>query len=323
MSKPRARPLIRAFLIDISGNLHVGSKPTPGAVEAFHRLRASGIPFRLCSNTSKESTASVVQRLNNLGFNVKPSPNTRPFTDSAPDLPVGEQHPVRRLHERQEVWTSIGAVAQYMQNQCLKRPYLLLSPSAKEEVFPVLGGVNDESCDSPYDSVVVGLVPELLDYSHMNTAFRKSNNSSRKAPYHSPPLIATHKAKYIQTENPVGLSLGPGPFVTALETAANVKAHVIGKPTKLFFETVIDDFYRTGELDKIGRNGRIVIIGDDVETDLGDGAVELGLWRILVKTGKYRAGDEARPGIVPPDEVFSSFAEQSRLEYQQSDFHSR
>jgi len=28
-----------------------------------------------------------------------------------------------------------------------------------------------------------------------------------------------------------------------------------------------------------------------------------------VKTGKYRAGDETRPGVVPPDEVFDSFAE--------------
>ena len=29
----------------------------------------------------------------------------------------------------------------------------------------------------------------------------------------------------------------------------------------------------------------------------------------LVKTGKYRVGDEVRPDVVPPDEVFNSFAE--------------
>jgi len=27
-----------------------------------------------------------------------------------------------------------------------------------------------------------------------------------------------------------------------------------------------------------------------------------------VKTGKYRSGDETRPGVVPPDEIFDSFA---------------
>ena len=30
---------------------------------------------------------------------------------------------------------------------------------------------------------------------------------------------------------------------------------------------------------------------------------------MTVKTGKYRSGDETRPGIVPPDEVFGSFKE--------------
>jgi hypothetical protein len=34
-------------------------------------------------------------------------------------------------------------------------------------------------------------------------------------------LIATHKARYIQTET--GLSLGPGPFITALEEAARTE----------------------------------------------------------------------------------------------------
>jgi ribonucleotide monophosphatase NagD (HAD superfamily) len=96
-----------------------------------------------------------------------------------------------------------------------------------------------------------------------------------------PRLVATHKARYIQTENPPGLSLGPGPFVSALETAAGVEAHVIGKPTRLFFQTVIDDLYASGELKQTEDRGRIAVIGDDVEADLGDGAVQMGLWRIL------------------------------------------
>lgn len=178
------------------------------------------------------------------------------------------------------------------------RPYLLLTSSAKEEVSSILNAVNDDIYDSSYDSVVVGLAPEVFDYSHINTAFRilkgeqnsnsnvsdalrKPINRSMSSPSRPPPLIATHKAKYVQTEDPVGLSLGPGPFVTALETAANVQAHVLGKPTKLFFETVINDFYLSGELDKAEQNGKIMIIGDDAEADLGDGAIELGLWRIL------------------------------------------
>jgi len=50
------------------------------------------------------------------------------------------------------------------------------------------------------------------------------------------------------------------------------------------------------------------LVGDDIEADLGGGAVELQLWRILVKTGKYRSGDETRSGVEPPDESAESFA---------------
>lgn len=35
-------------------------------------------------------------------------------------------------------------------------------------------------------------------------------------------------------------------------------------------------------------------MGDDVAQDLGGGAKDLGLKRFLVKTGKYREGDEKK-----------------------------
>lgn len=70
--------------------------------------------------------------------------------------------------------------------------------------------------------------------------------------------------------------------MTALEHATGVQAIVVGKPTKTFFETVINDFSKTEILPDI-RTGRIAVIGDDIEADLGEGAVELNLWRILGK----------------------------------------
>lgn len=157
--------------------------------------------------------------------------------------------------------------------------------------------------DVPHDAVVVGLAPSLFTYEHLNTAFRVLLSRP------PPPLIATHRAKYIRVEGKAQdshetLSLGPGPFVAALEDAAGVQAEVVGKPTRAFFETVIDSF----DASELSAEGTVAIIGDDVETDLGGGAVELGFWRVLVRTGKYRPGDEHRPGIVPPDEVHDSFA---------------
>lgn len=74
------------------------------------------------------------------------------------------------------------------------------------------------------------------------------------------------------------LSLGPGPFVAALENATGVKAEVVGKPSGAFFETVIASF--ESGIQKTS-HGLVAIIGDDIETDLGGAAVELGLWRVL------------------------------------------
>lgn len=50
-------------------------------------------------------------------------------------------------------------------------------------------------------------------------------------------LIAIHKGRYYRTHS--GLSLGPGPFVAALEYATDVKAKVVGKPEKGFFQSVL------------------------------------------------------------------------------------
>ncbi|KIM42602.1 hypothetical protein M413DRAFT_444307 [Hebeloma cylindrosporum] len=333
------RPPLAALLIDISGTLHVGSTPTPNAVNAFHRLRKSQVPFRLCSNTSKESTAALVKRLEAMGFGGLHPQGTQLVEGTE----SGASPPSRRL-----VWTSIGAVAQTITKSGLKSPFLLRTDSAREEVLSGMK-IHDGSSrqtsqdiyDKPpsYDSVVIGLSPSSFNYPTLNTAFRilkgepidkSSSDVPKELSSAPPPLIVTHKAKYFQTES--GLSLGPGPFVVALENASGVKAHVVGKPTKEFFQMVIDDFTAeelptpaSAEHDDASprivglgtkpkerpptSKGRIAVIGDDVEADLGGGAVELGLWRILVKTGKYRAGDEKRPGVVPPDEIFDSFAD--------------
>jgi ribonucleotide monophosphatase NagD (HAD superfamily) len=163
---------------------------------------------------------------------------------------------------------------------CHRRPYYLLSESAKDEF---IDGTAEDS--GPFDSVIVGLAPSLFTYQHLNIAFRVLMNEPQSPDTPSPsgtnpsiPLIATHKAKYIRSSDGA-LSLGPGPFVTALENAAGVKAEIVGKPSRNFFEAVIRDFRDDSLLDESG--GRIALIGDDIESDLGGGAVELQMWRIL------------------------------------------
>ncbi|KAJ7073507.1 haloacid dehalogenase-like hydrolase domain-containing protein 2 [Mycena belliarum] len=286
----RPRPTLRALLIDISGTLHVGQKPTPSAVDAFRRLQASDIPYRLCSNTSKESTRDVSDRLRGLGFDV-------PSSDEGP----------------RTVWTSIGAVRRVLRDMDIRRPYLLLSDSARAGLSSDPSEAEDSESATPFDAVVVGLCPARLDYAHLNTAFRILAGEHPARSARPPVLVAAHTARFLEAPTG-GLALGPGPFVAALEHAAGVTAHVVGKPARAFFAAAIADIESETETDSDPGHARdgtgsgaIAIIGDDVEADLGGGAVELGLWRVLVRTGKYRPGDESRTPV-PPDEVVDSFA---------------
>ncbi|KAG8792267.1 hypothetical protein FRC19_004595 [Serendipita sp. 401] len=274
---------IKALLIDLSGTLHVGSEPIKGAVAAIQKLRQAKVPFRFCSNTSKESSAALIHRLNNAGFEVHP----------------------------EELFTSLGAMKKLLHERGVQRPYLLLSPSAEEDFadFAENSGSNEGREEKGYDAVVIGLAPTKFSYEHLNEAFRiLSNTTSGSKPI---PLLATHRARYVRS--PSGqLSLGPGPFVSALETGVGngLRGESVGKPDRAFFEVCLKDLGVS--LDGFGRSQLkiedVAVVGDDVEADLAGGAIELGLRRILVKTGKYRDGDERKMEI-PPDAVFESIGD--------------
>ena len=65
--------------------------------------------------------------------------------------------------------------------------------------------------------------------------------------------------------------------MAALENATGKRAEAVGKPERKFFELVLNSF--GPELRD--QEGLVAVIGDDVQNDLGDGAVELGFWRVL------------------------------------------
>ncbi|KAI0260722.1 HAD-like domain-containing protein [Gloeopeniophorella convolvens] len=269
-----SRPAIRALLIDLSGTIHVAAQPTSGSPRAIQRLRGSSIPFRFCSNASKESTNALRGKLAQMGIETRDG----------------------------EVWTSVSAVHSALREKGVKRPLVLASESAAEECRR---GIPDDPT-LPYDSVVVAFAPAQFDYAALNAAFRVLMSEHRSQRGHSRlncPLIATHRSRYIG-DSDGALSLGPGPFVAALENASGRNAEIVGKPERRFFELVLNSL----ESETQGRDGVVAIIGDDVQSDLGGGAVDLGFWRVLVRSGKYREGDETREGVKQPDEICDSFA---------------
>ncbi|KAI9281563.1 hypothetical protein BY458DRAFT_583899 [Sporodiniella umbellata] len=247
---------VKGLLIDLSGTIHIDTKVIPGAIQALDRLRASQIPFRFATNTTKISSNQLVKKLKKLGFQI----------------------------DENDVFTSLSACRDKILSSGL-RPLLLVEKEAEEEFQKV-------NQNQP-NTVVIGLAPSKFDYQKLNEAFRLLMDNDQAS------IIAIHKAKYFADKDE-RLSMGPGGFVQALEYATGKEAVTVGKPTREFFELA---------LQQIGMEStpeNVAIIGDDVHNDLGGGARELGLRRFLVRTGKYRRGDELQDQGV---EVFDSIVD--------------
>ncbi len=105
-------------------------------------------------------------------------------------------------------------------------------------------------------------------------------------------LVALHKNRYCQRGDDLALDLGP--FVAALEYAADLKAEVMGKPSPAFFAMA---------LASLGLGpGDVVMVGDDIEADIG-GAQGAGLRAVQVETGKFSANDRRHPRIAPDGRI--------------------
>ncbi|WP_244500060.1 TIGR01458 family HAD-type hydrolase [Methyloceanibacter superfactus] len=124
-------------------------------------------------------------------------------------------------------------------------------------------------------AVVVGDAGEAFDYGHLNTAFARSTARADRA-RQEPHLQGRRRQA----------QLDAGAFVTALEYASGQTARVLGKPSPDFFAGALAPMDCPPET--------AVMVGDDAEADVA-GALQAGLANaLLVRTGKYRDGDETR-----------------------------
>lgn len=151
------------------------------------------------------------------------------------------------------------------------RPLLLVHPDIRSE----FSGVD---CHDP-DAVVLCDAAEGLDYRSLDIAFDLLMQGA--------PLLAVGMNRYFHGRE--RLELDAGPFVKALEYASGVTAEVIGKPGRAMFDLACASMGVSA--------ADTVMIGDDVDADVL-GALNAGLQGVLVRTGKYRCGDERR---LPPE----------------------
>ncbi|KAL0100308.1 hypothetical protein PUN28_019580 [Cardiocondyla obscurior] len=127
---------ITTVLIDLSGTLHIDNTAVPGAVQALNRLRNANLSIKLVTNTTKESTNRLYERLIALGFDL----------------------------EKKEIFSSLAAARKLIISRQLK-PMLLIDPAAIEDF-------QDLVTDDTPNAVVVGLAPSKFNYDELNKAFR-------------------------------------------------------------------------------------------------------------------------------------------------------
>lgn len=104
----------------------------------IHRLRREpSITIRFLTNTTKESKDTLLGRLHRIGFT---------------------------SIKKEELFSSLSAAAQYVQQHNLN-PLYFLTDDARQDFVPT-----DERVDK--NAVVIGLAPEKFTYENMNDAFR-------------------------------------------------------------------------------------------------------------------------------------------------------
>lgn len=182
-----------------------------------------------------------------------------------------------------EIVTAPLAARAYLERQGATRCALLLAEDARRD-FPAAIQTDIEAADY----LVLGDIAAAWSHECLNRLFNRMMQGAR--------LVAVHRNRFWQTAT--GLDMDIGGLVAALEYCTGQTAAVMGKPAPEFFRAALADLGLAAE--------QAVIVGDDIDTDIG-GGMAAGLRGVLVRTGKYREAYAAASAI-KPDAVIDSVA---------------
>jgi HAD superfamily hydrolase (TIGR01458 family) len=191
---------VEGLLLDIDGVLTVSWRALEGAIQALARIRASGIPFRLLTNTTELSRRELSSVLWGAGFEVDP----------------------------EEVLTAAVATGRYLLSRYPGAHCLVIGGADSPEDLEGVRVVRDED---PADVVVVGGSSEAIPWSLANHALRLVLGGA--------PLVSMHGTLTWMTDGGIVLDTGRA-LVLALEVAGGVHSTVIGKPSSRFFEEAVE-----------------------------------------------------------------------------------
>ena len=265
---------VRALLLDLDGVIVVAGAALPGAQEAIVALERRGVPYRIVTNTSAVSRATLARWA----------------------AAVGAPIPAARFQ------SALSASAAWAARAHPGAPlYVLASDDARQEFAGQRLLSHDEAGarGARAAAVVIGDSPEEANFDNLNRAFRLVRGGAE--------LVGMHRNPWWLT--PDGPTLDSGAFVTGLEFATETRARIIGKPAPAFFSLAVADLRR--ELGRGLRRDEIAMIGDDVRSDIRAGQ-RAELRGILVLSGKHGLPDVEVAGRErggrPPDAIAADLA---------------
>ena len=247
-----------ALLIDLDGVLYQGVKVIPGALELIRWIQNQSIPHLFITNTTSRPRRKIVEKLSGFGFDIS----------------------------EQSILTPPIAACEWLSENVTGETALFIPSSTREDFnsIPIL-----KQGKISVVAVVLGDIGEEWTFSELNRAFTFLMEEPQ------PKLVALGMTRYWKTAK--GLQLDVGPFVKALEYAANCEAVVLGKPSAQFFNAALRILHC--------EPSQAVMIGDDILGDV-QGAQHAGIKGVLVRTGKFRPSD-IDSGI-HPDAIIDSIA---------------
>lgn len=270
---------VRALLLDLDGVVVVAGQAVPGSVDAIAELERRAMPYRIVTNTSLVSRATLSRFAAKLGNDIPP----------------------------ERFQSALSASAAFAAQAFPDEPIYVITSADGRTEFDGQRLLSNEEAAEPgarAAAVIVGDSPDELTHDNLNRAFRLVRNGAR--------LIGMHRNAWWLT--PEGPTLDSGAYVTGLEFATGVRAQIIGKPSPAFFSIAIEALRRDMPASPPRlRRSEIAMVGDDIRTDVLAGQ-RAGLRGVFVLTGKHGLDDLPRGaaggrGGRAPDAIAPSLAE--------------
>ncbi len=180
------------LVCDMDGVLYRGGRTIPGAPEAIHSLRGSGIEILFCTNNSRSTVQDYVDRLEAMG------------------IPAGPD----------DILTSAGVVTEVLKHgSTTGSAYVVGGPGLLEAVTAAGFDIVTDPEIERVDLVTVGWDPRF-DYAMMRVAANAVRDGAR--------FVASNSDASFPAED--GFWPGAGAILASIEVASGRRAEVVGKP---------------------------------------------------------------------------------------------